>query len=282
MKKAFFCLSLLAFINLFVCLKANVQAQTQDKEFFFKSDTLIKISLHYIKLKDYKTAEKTLKAAYKTAKKIKEPYSREIIFNEIVDKYILMGENENAFRVALFLEFSDVQSEAFAKITYKCAELANFALAAETIKQIKDPFSKARTFYRIVNKLTDLELYEEATKFAAETEKSSILIGEFIAVEFLENRLQKQNGDSAAGQYLIEPGSPDELYRRSKELAEISERYSDLYLFGLAKKILFRAARVAKQISLESLKQDALYRIEIARNRMDKRKKSLNIADDKN
>ena len=113
MKKIFFCLTVLIYINLSAaCLKANAETQPRDKEFFFKSDTLIKICLHYIHSKDYKSAGKALETAYKIAKEIKEPYAREIIFNEIVNKYILIDEFENALRIAQHLQFSDIQSEA--------------------------------------------------------------------------------------------------------------------------------------------------------------------------
>lgn len=283
MKKDFFYLTVLAYISLCaVCLKANAETLPPDKELFFKSDTLIKISLRYIQLQDHNKAEKALDAAFKIAKEIKDPYSRGIVLFELSDKFLLLDDTENAYQVAKAIEFSDVQSETLVKIAYKYAELEKFALATRVTKEIKDPFSKARAFYKIVNKLTDLELYDQAIKFAKEAEDSQAVIEEFVTVQFLANRLLKENHDLIVDQHLINLIYPNELYRKSKELTKVAAQYFNLYLFELAKKILVRAATIAQKIDSQSLREDVLQRIEEIRNKISKFEKSLNAVKYKN
>jgi hypothetical protein len=263
MKNILFCLTILIYINLSTaCLKANAETQPRDKEFLFKSDTLIKVCLQYIHSKDYKSAEKALGSAYKIAKEIKEPYAREIIFNEIVNEYILIGELGNALRVAESMGFSDVQSEALINIAYKAVGQSAFSLATKITKQIKDPFSKAKAFYKIIKRLTELELYDRAIKFAQETEESQIFIEEFLSAEFLARKLLEEDYVLAVDQGSVNLSlRPDELCRRSKELALVANQYLDLYLFGLAKKILGKANALAAKIDSPSLKRDVLKRI---------------------
>ncbi len=283
MKKAFYCLALLVYINLFtVCLKVNAETHPQHKDLFFKADTLIKISLHFIKLKDYDKAENALKAAYKVVREIKEPYSREIVLFELSDKYLLINKTENAFKIAKIIEFPDVQSEAFAKISYKYAELGDYTLASKITKQIKDPFSKAKALYRIVNKLTDLELYDQAIKIAKETEDSKDVIKELVLVQILANRLHLVNLDLIVDQNLSNLSNPDGLYRRSRVLTEVADKYLDLCLYELPKKILARATLIATRIGQQSLRQDAFQKIEGLNNKISEFEKSLNVVKYKN
>ena len=278
MNKVFF-LAVLVFANLFAyCPEAGAKGEPKDEELFFKSNTLIKISLHYIKPKNYNNAEKALNAAYKIARKIKEPYSREIVLFELSDKYLLLNNTENAYKVAKVIEFSDVQSEAFAKIAYKYAELGKYSEASEITKQINNPFSKAKALYKIVNKLTDLELYDQAIKIAKETEDSTAVIKELVSVQILANRLLIEDHDLIFEQYLTNLSHPNGLHRKSSELIEVADRYLELYLFELAKKILVIAATISQRIDSQSIRQDTLQRIEVIRNKISKFEKSLNVA----
>lgn len=278
MKKLFLCLATSLYLTSFIfCLRVNAGNQLQDKDFFHRSDTLVKISLHYIKLKDYANAEKPLKAACKIAEKIKEPYSREIILFELSDKYLQINNLEVAYKLAKLIEFSDVKSEVIAKIAYKYTELGDYTSAQKVTKQIEDPFSKAKALYKIVNRLTDLELYNEAIKITKGTEDSHSVIKEVVVVQILERRFVPVGLDS-----LVRPGqdsfnNPDELYIKSKNLVETANQYFGIYLFEPAKRILHRAAIIAGRIGIQSLRQDVLQKIEVANGKIYGFEKSLNV-----
>ncbi len=287
MKRLFLSLAILVSINLFIA-RPNIEAQTikRDKEFFFKSDTLIKICLYYSSLKDHKTAARALDTAYRIAKHIKEPNSRAIILNEIVDKYMLMGENELAYRVVGYIALSDVQSEAFFRIAYKATELRDFGFATKVTKQIKDPFSKAKAFYRIVYKLDDLGLYEQAIKYANEFEQSQILIDEFLSAEYLARELLKEKPEFSPknliiGGHSLDSVSQDELYNESNKLTQVADQYLDLFLFGLCKKTLIKASLIAGKLDSQLLKQDVSQKIALADKRRIKLEKYYKIPEDK-
>jgi tetratricopeptide (TPR) repeat protein len=276
MKKAIFCLVVSLFLSSFILYPGvDAGAQLQDKDLFYRADLLIKISLRYIKLKDFRAADKSLKAACKIAEKIEEPYSRGIILFELADKYLLINNFKDTYKLAKLIEFTDVRSEAAAKIAYKYAELKDYAAAQETIKQIEDPFSKANALYKIVNMLTDSELYDEAIKITKGTEDSYSVIEELVIAQILGRKFSPRDSGQIANLGQDNFNSTEELYGKFKNLVEIADRYFGISLFEPAKRILGRAAVIAGRINLRSLRQDALQKIKTANDRIAVFEKSL-------
>jgi len=269
MRKPFSYLSIIFIANFFwVCAAANAgMLERDDKEAFIIADNLINESLNYVKLKDFKKAGKSLDAAFKIAQEIKEPYSREILLNEVVNKYIFINDNENALKVALSIKFSDVRDELLGEIANKYVENSKLDLGIKTAKQIRDPFSKAKALYKIVNLLVTQEQYADAIKFAEKVEDSEV-IEEVGNVQFLTKKILKEDYVFVTEQGFSGITDSNVLYRKSKELTELANRFFCLYLIEVSKKILIRSAKAAEKIDSPALKKDAQQRIEVVRSKI--------------
>lgn len=243
-------LRIVFFVFLFLFISSNAKADSLSNRYFAKSRALIRTSLGFIKLKNYNKAERALDSGYKMAQRLEELFSRNIILNEIADKYILLERYEKAFKVAREIEFSDIRSVVFSKIAYHYVERGDYQKTISLTKQIKDRLLKAMLLYRIVNKLNELELYDESMEILANTMDSSYLIEKLVVVQRLEKRMLKRNRKiSYTKEEMASSYSPKEKYSKARHLILTAKRYFALGLYLPAKELLFKASLITEKIT---------------------------------
>lgn len=281
-KRALCYLAAAVYINLSVfCIKDSVQAQGREKELFSRPNALVKASLVYIKLKNYDKAEKALDAAYRIADKIDEQLSRAIILSEIADKYIMLDKNEKAFKIAGVIAFADVREDAFTKVAYRYIEQSEYKKALEAASRIESPFAQALALYKMVNRLTDIGLYEEAIKIAKVMGSSRVMVNKLVTLQIHLKKALKRDNDLVKRQLLPQSKSLAEPYLKAKELVAAAQQYLSLILYEPAKNILSLATLIAEDIKPESLKKDILYKIGITYGRIRGFEEKYKITDDK-
>jgi hypothetical protein len=267
-----FCLIISIYINIFTFgIKNNVLAKETTRVLFLKANTIVDISLGYIRLNNYSKAERALVWSYKIAKDIDEPYSRFAIFYEIVDKYLMLSRSEQALRIAELIELPDIRSDAFAKIAYQYAGACEYKKALGVSLKIEDSFIRALVLYKMVDKLTETGLYEEAIKMASALENSPKVIIKLLSVQNLANKMFNEvTVEDIDAQSLPQIDSVNDPYRTSRELIGFARSYLSLRLNDAAKKILFKVFLVAEQIKQGPLRQDILDRVEIIYRKLSK------------
>jgi hypothetical protein len=251
-KNASLCITCFVFLYLSAHgLLNNAEAKTLNNGYFAKSSTLIRICLGYIRLKNYNKAEKALDSGYKIAQKMDESFSRNILLNEVTDKYILLAKYEKALKAAKGLEFQDVRSAASSKIAYHYVEIGDYKKTIDLIKQIKDPLLKAMLLYKIVNRLNDLELYDESIEILADTMDSPYLTEKLVIVQSLERKMLKRNREISYVPEVNPLLSPEQKYSEAGRLALIAKKYFALKLYQPAREVLFRAGLISREITDE-------------------------------
>lgn len=251
----FFC------INLFVFL-TQANSYAQEKGDFLKADKLIRISVGYIKLKNYDHALKALGSAYRMAVRLDEPLSRSIILNEIADKYIILGMPESALGVSKEIKFSDIQAGILSKIAYKYAASGEYKKAARIARNIEDYFPRALLLYRITNDLTEVGSYELAIEMARAIAHSSSIVKKFIGVQIMDKIMTRKGEKKATRHLLLSFKEYDNPYNECRRLIDIAGRYFyPRRMYEHSKDILSRAIVIAQNVNSDSFRRDLLERI---------------------
>ena len=251
-EKIFRCITIFIYISIvIVSPRNNLEAGKITKGLFLKSSSLVKISLGYVKLKKYGMANAALGAAYKIALNMDEQFSRTIILYEITDKYIILNKNQDALRVAEAIEFADVKYDAFSNIAYRYVEQGKFNTATDVVKKIKDNFTKALWLYKIVNKLTEIGLYEEAVKMTKAINSQRPIYSDLIDNSLTDIKFEPQSK------------SLNEPYQEARRLIDAADQYFSVILYEPAKALLSKAVLISKDIKQESLRKDVLFRKDI-------------------
>jgi len=206
-------------------------------------------------IKEPAIAESVLSQALDIAHNTKEMALRNIFISTIIDNYIKLGHTDKAERMIKYIDFPDSRDEALLKIIMGYVQDGRFEYAKNLSKKIRDPFSEAILFKKLIKYFSDRREYAGVVKVQDMIHDSSAAVQKHFKIIAIINPEVGIEKDKLYVHHLF---LSERIKETFKAMINMSKQCVDAGNKTQAGYILERAIIASKDMELDYLRDKSL------------------------